>query len=157
MKEVYRSRGARGAGGVVRTLPEPAADRGNGYPWSQADVAWGVATTGSERRGSRPLLRRSAVDYIMEEFITGGSLVRRAGRRMELVFHTPTPTARGSGDGDEDTRLLLLLREIPADLEEAGREPRGLRRTERFFHFEFFATTGTADHGLEVNMRPPGA
>jgi biotin carboxylase len=48
-------------------------------------------------------------------------------------------------------------REIPEDLEEAGRRTlQAFDVRERFFHFEFFRTPDGELVGLEVNIRPPG-
>ncbi len=50
------------------------------------------------------------------------------------------------------------LRDIPADLEEAGRKVlKAFGVKERFFHFEFFRTINEGQIvALEVNIRPPG-
>jgi hypothetical protein len=59
---------------------------------------------------------------------------------------------------NEDSDIYYYsLREIPKDLEDAGRrvlQAFGVR--ERFFHFEFFRTEDNRIVALEVNMRPPG-
>ena len=49
------------------------------------------------------------------------------------------------------------LRDIPKDLEEAGRWTlKAFDVRERFFHIEFFRTRDGQLVALEVNMRPPG-
>lgn len=49
------------------------------------------------------------------------------------------------------------LRDIPADLEAAGRRVlKAFDVRERFFHFEFFRAESGDIVALEVNMRPPG-
>ena len=49
------------------------------------------------------------------------------------------------------------VREIPADLERAGRKlVEGFKVRERFFHFEFFRRKDGTLYALEVNIRPPG-
>jgi hypothetical protein len=60
---------------------------------------------------------------------------------------------------NEDTDVYYYtLRQIPSDLEEAGRKVlKAFDVRERFFHFEFFRTdTDQQIVALEVNMRPPG-
>jgi hypothetical protein len=49
------------------------------------------------------------------------------------------------------------LRQIPQDLEEAGKRVlKTFKVRERFFHFEFFRDAHDKLVALEVNMRPPG-
>jgi hypothetical protein len=59
---------------------------------------------------------------------------------------------------NEDADMVYTaVRDIPADLVEAGRklvDAFGVR--ERFFHFEFFRTSDGGLVALEVNVRPPG-
>ena len=60
---------------------------------------------------------------------------------------------------NEDRHIYFYnLREIPADLEEAGRRVlKAFDVRERFFHFEFFRSRPDGRVvALEVNMRPPG-
>jgi hypothetical protein len=53
--------------------------------------------------------------------------------------------------------FYYTMREIPPDLEEAGRKIISMYKIrERFFHFEFFRTPENNLVTLEVNMRPPG-
>lgn len=102
------------------------------------------------------------VDYIFEEFVEGtifsfDGLVDKQGR---LMYWNAMQNERGVMETvNEDTHIYILtLRDIPADLEEAGRkvaEAFGLKG--RFFHFEFFREHNTGRLiALEVNMRPPG-
>lgn len=102
------------------------------------------------------------VDYIFEEFVEGtifsfDGLVDKNGR---LMYWNAMQNERGVMETvNEDTHIYIVtLREIPADLEEAGRkviEAFGLKG--RFFHFEFFREHKTNRLiALEVNMRPPG-
>jgi hypothetical protein len=59
---------------------------------------------------------------------------------------------------EDDHIFYCSLREIPPDLEEAGRRTaRAFDVRERFFHFEFFrAEQDGGIVALEVNLRPPG-
>jgi hypothetical protein len=59
---------------------------------------------------------------------------------------------------NQDNHVYVYAeKDVPADLEEAGR--RLLKEfdvRERFFHFEFFRTVDGGLVALEVNVRPPG-
>lgn len=59
---------------------------------------------------------------------------------------------------NDDTHIYYYtLRDIPADLEEAGHQIiRAFDLKARFFHFEFFREKDGSLIALEVNMRPPG-
>jgi len=58
---------------------------------------------------------------------------------------------------NDDTDIYYYsLRDIPADLEDAGRRTlKAFNVRERFFHFEFFRNLDDKIVALEVNMRPP--
>lgn len=104
---------------------------------------------------------KAPVPYIFEEFIQGqifsfDGLVNQDG---ELVFYTVHQFSSGIMETvNEDTGLTYIsLRDIPADIEAAGRailNVYGLKA--HFFHFEFFRTPQGELVALEVNMRPPG-
>jgi biotin carboxylase len=168
MKEIYRSAGIRVArGAVVRTLEEArrlVAD--TGYPViAKPDVGVGAAAT-FKIRGDGELSaffdRKPAADYIVEEFIQGKlfSFDGLADRDGNLVFFTAHAFRQGIMETvNEDVDLFYYsLREIPADLEEAGRRTaRAFDVRGRFFHFEFFrADRDGGIVALEVNLRPPG-
>ena len=101
------------------------------------------------------------VDYIMEEFIDGqictfDGLTDRAGTP---VFYTSHQYSQGVMETVNDLLDIYYysLREIPKDLEEAGRRTLiAFDVRERFFHMEFFRTSSGQLVALEVNMRPPG-
>jgi biotin carboxylase len=105
--------------------------------------------------------QKPGVDYIMEEFIEGqmctfDGLTDQDGR---LVFYTSHEYSQGIMETVNQALDIYYysLRDIPEDLEEAGRrtvQAFGVR--ERFFHIEFFRTADSGLIGLEVNMRPPG-
>ena len=168
MKEIYRTAGVRVArGAVVRTLEEArrlVAE--TGYPVvAKPDVGVGASATFKIRDNgdlSSFFDRKPPVDYIVEEFIQGKifSFDGLTDRDGNLVFFTAHAFSQGIMETvNEDTDLFYhSLREIPADLEEAGRRTaRAFDVRGRFFHFEFFRTD--RDGGivaLEVNLRPPG-
>ena len=99
--------------------------------------------------------------FIMEEFIDGGIVTfdGLAGPGGEIIFCTSHVY------GERVMEAVLAdghisyysLREIPRDLEDAGRKlVRGFAVKERFFHFEFFRRPDGTLCALEVNIRPPG-
>ncbi|HEX7522614.1 MAG TPA: ATP-grasp domain-containing protein [Candidatus Deferrimicrobium sp.] len=168
MKEIYRAAGipvARGA--VARTLEEARRlVAGTGYPViAKPDVGVGAAATFKIRDDgelSSFFDRKPAVDYIVEEFIQGKifSFDGLTDRDGNLVFFTSHAFSQGIMETvNEDADLFYYsLREIPADLEEAGRRTaRAFDVRGRFFHFEFFrADRDGGIVALEVNLRPPG-
>jgi hypothetical protein len=104
---------------------------------------------------------RPPIDYIYEEFIQGmvqtfDGLVDQNGK---VVFFSSMAYNKGIMElvNEGLDFWYYTLRNIPADLEEAGKRMvavYGLK--ERFFHFEFFRTPEGRLVGLEVNMRTPG-
>jgi biotin carboxylase len=104
---------------------------------------------------------KPAVDYLMEEFISGtiysfDGLTDRSGNPVFYAAHT---FSQGIMETVNEARHIYYysLREIPPTLEALGRQClEAFEVRERFFHIEFFQT-GTDEYtGLEVNMRPPG-
>ena len=168
MKEIYRAAGIRVArGAVVRTLGEARQlVAGTGYPVvAKPDVGVGAAATFKIRDDgelSSFFDRKPGVDYIMEEFVQGRilSFDGLADHDGNLVFFTAHAYSQGIMETvNEDNHVSYhSLREIPADLEEAGRRTaRAFDVRGRFFHFEFFrADRDGGITALEVNMRPPG-
>jgi len=168
MKEVYRSAGIRVArGAVVRTLEEARRlVAGTGYPVvAKPDVGVGAAATFKIRDDgelSAFFDRKPPADYIVEEFIQGKifSFDGLTDRDGNLVFFTSHAFSQGIMETVNDDVDLFYhsLREIPADLEEAGRRTaRAFDVRGRFFHFEFFrAERDGGIVALEVNLRPPG-
>ena len=168
MKEVYRSAGIRVARGtVVRTLDEArrlVAE--TGYPVvAKPDVGVGAAATfkiRDEAGLAAFFASKPPADYIVEEFVQGSilSFDGLADRDGNIVFCTAHAYSQGIMETvNEDNHVFYYsLREIPPDLEEAGRlTARAFDVRERFFHFEFFrADRDGGITALEVNMRPPG-
>lgn len=168
MKQVYRDAGIRVArGAVVRTLDEARALLAEtGYPVvAKPDVGVGAAATyrlGNEAELVRFFADKPPVDYIMEEFIHGQicTFDGLADRDGNLVFYTSHVYSQGIMEtvNADDHVFYYSLRELPTDLEEAGRRTaRAFGVRERCFHFEFFRDERDgALTALEVNMRPPG-
>jgi hypothetical protein len=104
---------------------------------------------------------KPAVDYMMEEFISGTiySFDGLADRNGNLVFYTAHMFSQGIMETVNEARHIYYysLREIPPTLEALGRRCiKAFEVSERFFHMEFFQTAPYTYTGLEVNMRPPG-
>ncbi|OGS20666.1 MAG: carboxylate--amine ligase, partial [Elusimicrobia bacterium RIFCSPHIGHO2_02_FULL_61_10] len=100
-------------------------------------------------------------EFIAEEFISGDIVTfdGLADRDGKIVFCT----SHVYGEGVMETVLAdshiyyYSTREIPADLEKAGRKlAEAFKVKERFFHFEFFRRKDGSLCALEVNIRPPG-
>lgn len=109
------------------------------------------------------------IQYIMEEFINGELLSYDgiAGKNKEIIFETahiyPTPIMEVVNERKDV--VYYSFREIPKDLQEAGRKVvQAFDTNSRFFHCEFFRLLEDKKGlgkkgdilGLEVNMRPPG-
>jgi len=102
------------------------------------------------------------VNYIMEEFIQGviysfDGLTDRDGRIVFCTSHVYSQGIMETVNEDSDI-LYYSLRDIPADLEAAGRKAvSAFAIREKFFHIEFFRTDQDGRIvAIEVNMRPPG-
>lgn len=105
--------------------------------------------------------RKHHVRYIMEEFIEGAifSFDGLTDRNGTIVFHTGHAFSQGIMETvNEDMDIFYYsLREIPEDLEEAGRNTvSAFDVRDRFFHIEFFRTPDGRLVALEMNARPPG-
>jgi hypothetical protein len=105
--------------------------------------------------------QKPTVDYIMEEFIQGQicSFDGLTDREGNLVFFTAHQYSQGIMEtvNNDDLIYYYSLREVPGDLEAAGRVTvKAFNVRERFFHLEFFRTADRGIVALEVNMRPPG-
>ena len=137
-----------------------------GYPLvAKPDVGVGALATYKIRDDgelARFFAEKPPVNYIVEEFVQGRifSFDGLADRDGNLVFYTAHAYSQGIMETvNEDNHVFYYsLREIPPDLEDAGRRTaRAFDVRERFFHFEFFRTDRDGSiTALEVNMRPPG-
>jgi hypothetical protein len=166
MKEISRQAGVAVARGQVIETPEQARAfvAEVGYPLvAKPDVGVGAARTYKIHNDQEleEFLARPLVDYILEEFVEGtiqtfDGLTDRDGN---LVFYSSMQYSRGVMETvNEDSDVYYYtLRDIPADIEQAGRQTaRAFDVRERFFHFEFFRKPDGRVVALEVNMRPPG-
>ncbi|MCU0488498.1 MAG: ATP-grasp domain-containing protein [Anaerolineales bacterium] len=167
MKQVFIKAGIDVARGkVVHSLAEAKRlIKETGFPVvAKPDIGVGAAKTykiHSLSELEQFFEQKPPVDYIMEEFITGtictfDGLTNQEG---EVVFFTSHQYSQGIMETviHDDLIYYYSLREIPADLEEAGRKiVKAFAIKERFFHFEFFRRPDGKLVALEVNIRPPG-
>ena len=168
MKRAFEEAGiAAPRGGVARDISDiwRLAEE-TGYPLvAKPDIGVGAANT-FKLNGPQDVERfwsaKPAVDYLVEEFIHGQILTfdGLTDREGNPVFYTSMTYSQGVMETVNEDRHIYLynFREIPADLEEAGRRTlKAFSVRERFFHFEFFRSERTGQViALEVNMRPPG-
>jgi biotin carboxylase len=168
MKEAFLKAGVRVAQGKVVRTPGEAKRliKQIGYPVvAKPDSGVGAAKTYKIHNAAELdsfFAQKPPVEYIMEEFIQGtlftfDGLTNQDG---ELVFYTSHQSSQGVMEivNQDDVVYYFSLREIPADLEEAGqRVLKAFDVRQRFFHFEFFRSAGDNQIvAIEVNMRPPG-
>lgn len=168
MKERFVQAGiAVARGKVVRSYDEALAFvQEVGYPVvAKPDIGVGALNTykiGQESELRNFIATKPAVDYIMEEFIDGEVLTFDG-----LVDHDGVPVFTSSLSymtgimetvNADNHVYYYTLREIPADLEEAGRRTlQAFDLRARFFHLEYFRRRADGKIvALEVNMRPPG-
>jgi hypothetical protein len=167
MKEIFRTAGVPVPRGRLVKTVEDAREliRETGYPVvAKPDAGVGALDTyrlENDDDLARFFIGKPAVDYMMEEFISGtifsfDGLADRSGR---LVFNTAHTFSQGIMETVNERRHIFYysLREIPPVLEALGRRCiEAFKVSERFFHIEFFQTAPNTFKGLEVNMRPPG-
>lgn len=168
MKEVFRSAGVQVARGRVVHSLEDARQliAETGYPVVTKPDSGVGATKTFKIMNPHDLesffAQAPSVDYIMEEFVDGVilSFDGLADRDGNIVFYTAHQYSQGIMETvNEDANVYYYsLRQIPEDLEEAGRRVlNAFKVSERFFHFEFFRRrSDDCIVALEVNMRPPG-
>ena len=168
MKRLFVDAGLHpGAGRVCRSAQATKAFINEvGYPVvAKPDAGVGAAATyrlDSAEDLDRFLAEKpGAVDYIVEEYLDGTLLTfdGLANRHSEVVFGSSFYYSTGvmeAVNADWDI-WYCITREIPADVEAAGRaivRTWGIR--ERPFHFEFFRLPNGKLVPLEINVRPPG-
>jgi ATP-grasp domain len=168
MKRIFQDAGVAVARGeVVHTLEEARRFIDVvGYPVvAKPDVGVGAADTyriNDARDLDRFFATKRPVDYIMEEFVYGPILTfdGLTDKDGNLVFFSSLRYNENIMEvvNEDQDLYFYTLREIPADLEEAGRRVlQAFDVRERFFHFEFFRPNKDGRLiALEVNMRPPG-
>ena len=168
MKQVYKKAGIEVAQGkVLHTITEARRFANSvGYPLvAKPDIGVGAAKTykiHNQEELETFFSQKPPIDYILEEFVHGSictfdGLTDRDGN---LVFYTSHQYSQGIMEtvNSDDDVYYYSLREIPPDLEDAGRRTlKAFNVRERFYHFEFFRRESD-NHivALEVNMRPPG-
>ncbi len=168
MKEVFRGVGITVAEGELASDPARArafAER-VGYPLiAKPDKGVGAHATFKlaadiELDGFFQL-KDPAVTYILESFLPGriesfDGLVDRNGTIVFCTAHRYGNDIMTVVNTDDHVHYWSL-REIPADLEDLGRQAVaafGLR--ERFFHMEFMRDPEGELSAMEINARPPG-
>jgi biotin carboxylase len=136
-----------------------------GYPIvAKPDIGVGASKTykiHNPEELERFFAQKPPINYILEQFISGTicSFDGLTDRDGNLVFYTSHQFSQGIMEtvNNDDLIYYFSLRDIPTDLEEAGRKTvKTFDVRERFFHFEFFRTPENSLVALEVNMRPPG-
>lgn len=168
MKKVFRAAGLHVAEGMVVADWESLLQfaNKNGYPLI-AKPDNGVGASGTYKIFNETDLRsffdkKPANEYFIEQFIEGiiESFDGLVDLKGDLLFSTSHINERGVMEVvNEDTHVYFYnLREIPQDIEEAGKRAlKAFQLKGRFFHIEFFREQQSNKlFALEVNMRPPG-
>lgn len=168
MKQMFNQAGVPAAPGTLIRSFEQARSFAHeaGYPLvAKPDIGVGAANTfrlENDTELERFFATKPPVEYLLEKFIQGDihTFDGLTDKEGNPVFFTSMRYSQGVMETvNEDLHMYFYnLREIPADLEDAGRRLlKAFDVRERFFHFEFFRKH---DDGqvvvLEVNMRPPG-
>ncbi len=166
MKEVFRKAGVAVARGKVTGSPDETHEfvAEVGYPIiAKPNIGVGAAKTYKIHNAQEldEFLARHLQDYILEEFVEGAiqtfdGLTDRDGN---IVFYSSLQYSQGIMEtvNEDNDVYYYTVRDIPADIEQAGRRTaRAFDVRERFFHFEFFRKPNGGIVALEVNMRPPG-
>ncbi|PIU19679.1 MAG: carboxylate--amine ligase [Elusimicrobia bacterium CG08_land_8_20_14_0_20_59_10] len=167
MKKIFAAAGIPHARGVLVKTPEEAAAFAKevGFPIIvKPDDGMGASFTYKihDEAGLRDFFsNKPDRDFIAEEFIAGDIVTfdGLADREGEILFCTSHSYDRGVMEAVlADSHIYYYsVRQIPADIEKAGRLlAECFKVRERFFHFEFFRTADGTLYALEVNMRPPG-
>lgn len=166
MKEVFRKAGIPcGPGEPVTSAPQARAFAAqHGFPLIlKPDV--GVGAGGVYKIHDADQLERALPhvlqNYVIEKFLAG--VLLSFDGLTDLDGDIVLCTSHVFNDGIMEVVSGLgpmhyySLRDIPGDLEQAGRaavQAFGIRG--RFFHIEFFRLADGSLRALEVNVRPPG-
>lgn len=167
MKQVFIRAGLNVAPGrVIHQLDDARAFvEEHGYPVvAKPDSGVGAADTykiENEQELRQFFEQQHAGDYIFEGFIDGTiySFDGLTDQYGNLLYYNAMRNERGVMETvNNDLHIYILtLKDIPTDLEEAGKKIiRAFNLQARFFHFEFFRQPDGKLVALEVNMRPPG-
>ncbi len=137
-----------------------------GYPLvAKPDIGVGAANTfriENDAELERFMATKPPAEYLLEKFIQGtiNTFDGLTDKNGNPVFYTSMHYNRGVMEvvNNDLDMYFYNQREIPADLEDAGRRLlKAFDVRERFFHFEFFRKHDDDQIvALEVNMRPPG-
>jgi len=168
MKEGFRRADiAVAKGKLVSNLKEARDFSGEiGFPVVlKPDRGVGAASTfrvNDHQELQQVFAKKLPANFIMEEFIQGvihsfDGLTDRDGRIVFCASHVFSQGIMETVNEDRDL-FYYSQREIPADLEAAGRRAvAAFNIREKFFHIEFFRTVpDDRIVAIEVNMRPPG-
>ncbi|MBF0102241.1 MAG: ATP-grasp domain-containing protein [Desulfobacterales bacterium] len=166
MKILFQEAGVAVAQGQLVKTVENAKQfvKNYGYPVVlKPDRGVGAAATWKAHHDSELeaiFTKPFEVDYIIEKFIQGTllSFDGLTDANGNIVFFTSHVFSQGIMETVNEDRDIFYysLRDIPEDLEKAGRNiVKTFNVREKFFHIEFFRTTNKLI-GLEVNIRPPG-
>ncbi len=166
MKKIFKKVGIAVAAGVRTRNDDEVRDFAAkvGFPLvAKPDIGVGANATYKIHNNQELeiFLQKNLRDYILEEFIDGAicSFDGLTDREGEIVFYTAHIYQRGVMEtvNEQSDIYYYSLREIPPDLELAGRKTvKAFDVRERFFHFEFFRKPDDSLVALEVNIRPPG-
>ena len=167
MKAVFKKAKVSTAPGIVirNAVDARKFAAEHGYPLiAKPDIGVGAASTSKFETPEQLeafLAVLPPVDYYLEKFIDGTmqTFDGLTDHNGDIVFSSSMQYSKGVMETvNEDSDIYYYtLRQIPADLEIAGRaiiKAYGIKK--RFFHFEFFRTQDDGLVALEVNMRPPG-
>jgi biotin carboxylase len=154
-------------GALSKNLGEAQAlIKTTGYPVvAKPDSGVGAANTfriDNESELTAFFRSKPPMDYLLEEFVLGKiyTFDGLTDSQGNMVFYTSHTYSQGIMETVNDDTLIYYysLREIPPDLEDAGKKvAEAYKIRERFFHFEFFRRESDQKIvALEVNMRPPG-
>ncbi len=167
MKGMFKKAGVATAPGIVVRNAAQARRfaREQGFPLiAKPDIGVGAAQTYKFEDADQlesflnPL---PPINYYLEKFIFGKiqTFDGLTDQNGDIVFSSSLEYSQGIMETVNDNKDIYYytLREIPLDLQHAGRSVvKTYRVRKRFFHFEFFRLPDGGLMGLEVNMRPPG-
>jgi hypothetical protein len=168
MKKMFKQAGIQVARGKVASTLKETRSLVNevGFPIvAKPDIGVGASRTyklHNQTELESFFAYKPPVDYIFEEFIQGAiqTFDGLTDQNGEVAFYSSMQYNEGVMDlvnGSLDF-WYYTLRDIPADIETAGRNlVTAYQLRERFFHFEFFRTPQGKLVGLESTCVPPAA
>ncbi|OGS12905.1 MAG: carboxylate--amine ligase [Elusimicrobia bacterium RIFOXYA2_FULL_58_8] len=167
MKKIFSTAGIAHARGRMVHTPADILALASETGWPvivKPDDGMGAAFTYKLENAAQAdefFARKPDREFIAEEFIDGDIVTfdGLADTEGKIIFYTSHIYGEGVMESVlADSHIYYYsAREIPADLEKAGRRlVDKFRVRERFFHFEFFRRRNGALCALEVNIRPPG-